>query len=204
MYKKIILGIVLGGWVTGLPAQGASPTIWEQITALQSYIVTTEKGYRLVEKGWQGIGDINFEEFNLHHLFFSYLSAVNPAIKNSPPVSAIIRMQANMIDRFADALARWMTSPWLQPTEGNTINQIYVAVIKECTENLTNLQKLLADSLYIMTDGERMRGIETIATIVKAQNKDVSRYIRGMDALIAWRQREQEETGALERWIVNF
>ena len=106
MYKKIILGIVLGGWVSGLQAQGTSQTIWEQIVALQGYITTSEKGYRLVEGGLHGIEDVSFEEFDLHSVFFAYLSAVNPAIKNCPSASAIIRLQANMIDRFADALTR--------------------------------------------------------------------------------------------------
>jgi len=112
MYKKIIIGFLLLGQAIGSQAQDVG-TLLDQLAALRGYIVTTEKGYRLVEDGLHRIGDIRAREFNLHSAYFTSLSAVNPAVKNSPQVSVIVQLETSMLNQFASAMTRWQSSYWL-------------------------------------------------------------------------------------------
>lgn len=112
MLKIIIVGFLLVGWTLHLQAQ-ESGALLEQLAALRGYIVTTEKGYRLVEEGLHTIGGIRQGEFKLHSTYFASLSVVNPAVKNSPLVLVIVQQEMNMLDQFSAALTRWQSSYWL-------------------------------------------------------------------------------------------
>src|SRR2546430_17187766 len=98
IWKKIITGTLIVGWITSGYAQDAQ-TMLEQIAALRTYLTAAEKGYQLVENGLHTIRDIKNEEFGLHSAFFSSLSTVNPAIRNMPDVLEVIRIQTVTLNR---------------------------------------------------------------------------------------------------------
>src|SRR5674476_818487 len=62
----------------------------QQIAALQTYISTAEKGYKIASDGIHTISNIKNGELNLHSLFFNSLKTVNPKIKNATIVAEII------------------------------------------------------------------------------------------------------------------
>ena len=64
-----------------------------QIAALELYIHKAQQGYRNLESGLAGIGNIHQAEYDLHQSYFGNLAAVNPKITAMPEVAEIVKLQ---------------------------------------------------------------------------------------------------------------
>jgi hypothetical protein len=64
-----------------------------QIAALQLYIHKAQQGYRILESGLAGIGNIHQAEYDLHQAYFGGLAAVNPKITAMPEIAEIVKLQ---------------------------------------------------------------------------------------------------------------
>jgi hypothetical protein len=84
-------GQLLGGFFD----QGASELkdYAAQIAALELYIHKAQQGYRILESGLAGIGNIHQAEYDLHQSYFGSLAAVNPKITAMPEVAEIVKLQ---------------------------------------------------------------------------------------------------------------
>jgi hypothetical protein len=203
IWKKIVTGMLVVGWVTSGYAQDAQ-TMLEQIAALRTYLTTAEKGYQLVENGLHTIRDLKKKEYGLHSTYFSSLSTVNPVIQNMPEAAEVIRTQRAVLDRYAGALVRWRGSPWLSPAEKGLLDQSNRNLITTGGEVAKRLQNLLTDSVYKMSDGERMHSIGVLAEEVKQQAGEVERSIQATDWLISQRQKEYGEGELFKKWLGIF
>src|SRR5450631_2488296 len=106
MKKLFILNLIIMISI-GASAQGLSnifnqkaadlKSMGKQIVLLQLYIGWIEKGYNIARSGLTLIGEIKQGEFNLHNVFFSSLSSVNPAIRRYSKVAAIIDYELSVI-----------------------------------------------------------------------------------------------------------
>lgn len=200
IWKKIVTGMLVVGWITSGYAQDAQ-TMLEQIAALRTYLITAEKGYQLVENGLHTIRDIKNEEFGLHSTYFSSLSAVNPVIRNMPEAAEVVRTQKAVLDRYAGALIQWQGSPWLSPAEKGVLDQSNKNLISIGGEVAKRLFNVLSDSVYKMSDGERMHSIGMLAEGVKQQAREVERFIQATDWLISQRQKGYGEGENFKKWL---
>lgn len=109
------------------PAQGRIKTMLEQVAALQGYIVTVEKGYRVAEEGVHLIRDITSGEFDLHKDYFSSLAAVDNAVLRCPALTearqyiAVLKDQARNEQTALDLLT---TDGAVSMTDGERIRLI--------------------------------------------------------------------------------
>ena len=130
----------------------------KQIVLLQLYIGWIEKGYKIARSGLILIGEIKQSELNLHRVFFSSLSSVNPAIRRYSKVAAIIEYELsairelNKIPAFKNLTTREMS--YLLNVKENLLQE-YVKIL----ENLTDV---ISDNGYQMSDDERIKQIDRI------------------------------------------
>ncbi|OIR01281.1 hypothetical protein GALL_165690 [mine drainage metagenome] len=129
----------------------------QQIAALQTYIVTAEKGYRIASDGIHAINNIKNGEFNLHSLFFSSLKTVNPRIKNAAFVAEIIAYQIAIVNKFKNINKQNLSSD-----EVAYIGTVYCSVITESLKDIDALITIVTDNGLQMTDDERIQRITAL------------------------------------------
>lgn len=124
----------------------------EQIAALQSFMATAEKGYKMISEGIHSISAIKNGELNLHTVFFGSLEAVNPAVKNMAMIANIISDQIAIVNAF-----KHISQQNLNPNELAYIESVKEEVISKSLEDLDAILAVLADQQLQLTDDERLK-----------------------------------------------
>jgi hypothetical protein len=131
----------------------------QQIAALQTYISTAEKGYKIASDGIHTISNIKNGELNLHSLFFNSLKTVNPKIKNATIVAEIIAYQIAIVNEFKNISKQNLNSDELA-----YIGKVYSNVIAESIKDINALIEVITDNVLQMTDDERIKRITALHT----------------------------------------
>jgi hypothetical protein len=199
MKRIIFLIIGLGLSKAGLCQSGEMlQTMLQQISALQGYIVTAEKGYKIAEDGWQDIKNIKNGEFNLHSVFFSSLQAVNPKVAQMSEVAEIIAIQISIAESVSKQLSVFRNSQWLQSSELDYINQVYSTILNAASEDVKDLAGVITNSELVMNDGERIKRIQAIDNNMRSQAGLVKGFSDHTGLLIMQRQHEDEMDGEIK------
>lgn len=126
----------------------------DQIAALQTYMATAEKGYKIVSDGIHTIANIKNGEFNLHTLFFSSLKTVNSNIKNAAIVAEIIAYGAAVIEKF-----KTVGKQNLNNDEIAYISNVYSHILTASLQDINALTDVITDGKLQLSDDERMQRI---------------------------------------------
>jgi hypothetical protein len=170
----------------------------EQISALQGYISTAEKGYKIAEEGLQTIGQIKNGEFNLHSVFFSSLAAVNPQIKQMAQAAEIIAIQISIAEQVSNALQANKSNKWLQPGEISYINGVYAKLLSAAVNDVNDLIMVITDGKLTMSDGERISRIQAIDNNARSQSLLVQDFSKQTSLLASQRQLESSDVESIE------
>jgi len=122
----------------------------QQVAALQSYAAVLKTGYRIATNGLGSIGGSAQSEFQLHNRYYAGLKTTSPSVKNSSQVRDILQWQADINTVFSQLRA----DPYYE--------KVKTAVLKDCSQQLTELQKLVSDNNLGMSDSERLKRIAGI------------------------------------------
>jgi len=200
--QKIILLLLLSclGGLSG-QAQMAQvlETMSQQIAALQGYIATAEKGYKIAEEGLHTIGDIKNGEFNLHSVFFQSLKTVSPSVKNAVEVAEVFILQVSTVRQFSAALQFCRQSGRLTSDEIGYIGKVYAALVSEGEKDMDALSTLLTDGQLEMDDGERLQCIQAIDTDMQEQYEFMKRFTGQAGLLVEQRIRGQTDNATLRQ-----
>lgn len=170
----------------------------QQLTALESYAQTAENAYRIAEHGIHIVRNTGDEELNLHNLFFSSLHTISPAIKNMPALKEIARIRTLFQSRLWESFSVYMKSPWLNESEWNYITEVFWKMSDACEEDFNRAECLASSNALKMTDGERIRLIQSIETSMKQRYDSLLKLIRNTSQLILNRQQRSATAGMIE------
>jgi hypothetical protein len=122
----------------------------QQIAALEAYGSVLKTGYNVAHKGLGTIGSFNNGEFQLHSTFYTNLKAVSPAVQHNAQAKEILAWQQDINTAFSHVRA------------DDYYNEVKAAVLKDCDQQLTELQKVLAGNSMEMSDADRLKRIGAI------------------------------------------
>jgi hypothetical protein len=159
-----------------------------QIAYLELYIGYLEKGYKIAQAGLTKIADIKKGEFNLHQVFFSSLSSVNPSIGNYAKVADIIALQLSIISNFKKAL---QNTSHFSSAEISYLQSVYSNLSSECSKCLTELINIITDGTMTMHDDERIKRIDNIYGDMKDKYAFTQSFTSQASVLAAEREDEQ-------------
>lgn len=134
----------------------------EQIAALKAYAGYATKGYQVIKEGSNLISDIKNGDFNLHGEHFQSLKRVNPELKRSDKVNAIISMQAEMAKGRSTTVSVVEKSDVLGHAEIRLITDTYSSLAREASMDLEELQLLIEDGRLELSDDQRMERIDKL------------------------------------------
>ena len=160
--KKIIVLLIIANLITGgLQAQGKQQKmLLLQIAALKVYIEYGQRGYAVVKKGLNFIGDVKKGEVNLHSDYFSSLQKVNPKIKNYVKVAEIVSMQIQVIKTYKKTLEGLRNNDLFHGDELDYIQRSFDRLLDNCNTTLNELLEVTTDATLEMKDDQRIERID--------------------------------------------
>jgi len=162
--KKIFFMFLLIGFFKGnIHAQAKQQRmLLQQIAALQVYIGYAQKGYSVVKKGLNTVGDFKRGEFNLHTDYLNSLKAVNPKVKKYAKVAEIIALQLKITKSYKSLYQQIRQDDLFYGDEIDYIKRVFERVLENCDDNLDELLNVVTDGKLEMKDNERITRIDII------------------------------------------
>ena len=108
MKRLLLAGALCGRGAWGCHAQGVATWV-EQLAALWTLEKTVQQGYTTVKDGLTHIGDIRYDEYQLHSQYYGSLSTVNPAISSDPKTEELVAVLSELVQKLRAELAYWQT-----------------------------------------------------------------------------------------------
>ena len=196
MNQNLRLVLLVGIWLLPvLPSRAQTFAEWfqqnstrlqyyaKQIVALQLYLGEVGKGFQISNAGLGDIGSSKQGEFDLHNGYYTSLVEVNPDIGGSAEVTEIATLQAAIIQRFTDALARYRRDGILSADRVAYMAQVYSAVLQAGQADVETLTAVLTDHEWQMTDDQRMGRIRQLDAAMKDRYAFTLAFTDGADML---------------------
>jgi hypothetical protein len=167
----------------------------QQIAALQVYSDYLKQGYQIAAKGLTSIsGSLNAEN-GLHATYYGRMKTVDPAVKNNDMVKDIAAWQEDILARLAgiDQITG------ITASEKNYLNNVRVAVLKDCNNQINTLQNVVTDGKLVMSDAERIALIGKIHAAMLDNYQFASGFMAQAQIFAARRQQEQNQAIAAKQ-----
>jgi hypothetical protein len=85
-------------------------TTWvEELAALRTLEQTVTQGYNIIKNELGNIGDIRYDEYQLHSAYYGSLATVNPALQTDPKTVALTELLSQLVQRLQTSLAYWQS-----------------------------------------------------------------------------------------------
>lgn len=163
MNKVILLLVMLGLSIQNLQAQAKwRKELLLQIAALQVYIDYAKKGYNVVKKGLNFIGDVKKGEVNLHSDYLASLKKINPKIKKYSRVGDIVVLQLKIIRISNNTFRHLKQDDLFHGDELDYIERSFDRLFENCNRTLDDLLMVTVDAKLEMKDDERMERIDNL------------------------------------------
>ncbi|WP_228520472.1 hypothetical protein [Flavobacterium sp. CSZ] len=133
-----------------------------QIAALQVYIDYAKKGYSVVSKGLNFIGDAKRGEVNLHGDYFTSLLKINPKVKNYYKTAEILSMQFKIMKICKRTYSDLKGSDLFHGNELDYIERSFERLLENCNDTLDQLLFITTDSKLQLQDDQRIERIDAL------------------------------------------
>lgn len=165
----------------------------QQIAANRIFIEYLQKGYSIANRGLTTIRKIKKGDFDLHYDFLSSLKAVNPTIRNSGKVVAIIGLQIKIIRDSKQALKRIREMDQFTDEEINYCSKVFDNLLEDCLKNIDELFMVINSGEVTMKDDERLKRIDKLYEDMQSKYGFCTAFSNEMGLLAIQRFSEQME-----------
>jgi hypothetical protein len=161
----------------------------QQIAALNAFESQVRQGYQMLKNEWGAIANFKDGELGLHQTYYTSLSNVNPAVKNSTDITTITAEQQSISSQLSNIAGL----NGLMPSEQTYIQAVAQNVISECAKDLTDLQTVLTPGQLVMSDDERIQRISKLTTAIKDKYVFTCNFCNQVKILAAQRSQGNNE-----------
>lgn len=163
MKKIISLSLIVLFMHQGIQAQAKQrKELLLQIAALQVYIDYARKGYSVVSKGLNFIGDAKRGEVNLHGDYFTSLLKINPKVRNYYKAAEILSMQFKIMKICKRTYSDLERSDLFHGNELDYIERSFERLLGSCSDTLDQLLVVTTDSKLELKDDQRIERIDAL------------------------------------------
>ncbi|MBF4485808.1 hypothetical protein IRZ78_13345 [Flavobacterium sp. CSZ] len=163
MKKMISISLIVLLFHQGIQAQAKQrKELLLQIAALQVYIDYAKKGYSVVSKGLNFIGDAKRGEVNLHGDYFTSLLKINPKVKNYYKTAEILSMQFKIMKICKRTYSDLKGSDLFHGNELDYIERSFERLLENCNDTLDQLLFITTDSKLQLQDDQRIERIDAL------------------------------------------
>ncbi|MGZ3848264.1 MAG: TerB family tellurite resistance protein [Flavisolibacter sp.] len=163
----------------------------EKLLQLRSMLSNLQRGYEILNKGYNTIKNISEGNFNLHQNFLNSLLEVSPSVRSYRSIQDIVSTQIQLVDEYKALFRTINGSEQFSSEEIHYVANVYKNLIKESLNNLNALSTVITDGVLRMSDAERLSALDTI-------------YKRSIDELVFFKHFSSQATVlALQRLRAN-
>lgn len=141
----------------------------QQIAALKMYSGYLQKGYKIVKGGLNTISDIKNGHLHLDRVFFDSLKLVSGSVKNDERIREIIQLQQQTAGLIRVALKMVRGSAYFESSDLQYVQKVCDGVGKQNKRIIDELEAVLRDGNYQMSDDERLKRIDAVYQATKEQ-----------------------------------
>lgn len=171
----------------------------QQIAALQLYLGQLKKGYEIVNRGLNLIGDIKEGKFKLDKTYVSSLDAVNPEIGHSAKVAYIMATH-RLIDKDIQQLYEIMgVDENLTPDERGYLSAVYAQLLDESDGLWKNLMQVATSNELQMQDEQRLARIDQVLDEMQNLYAFTRYFGNSTQLLLLQRYRAQNDVTTMQR-----
>lgn len=199
--KKMMMTMLLFGCIAS-PVQAQNKTVktmMEQIVALQVYIGYAQKGYSVVKKGLDVIGDFKRGEFNLHTDYFNSLANVNPEVQGYVSVGKTLLLQGRILERCDDTRDILQGNQYMRSDELDYLERVFARLLDDCETVLNELEAVTTDNQLTMKDSERLERIDALYERMLDAYKFCEQFTSEAKLLVQSRKKENIDTEMTRR-----
>lgn len=170
----------------------------EKLAQLKQILSDLEKGYRILNGGYNTIKNISQGNFSLHKVFLDGLMEVSPAVRRYYKVAEIVDYQVRLVKEYKAAQNSFMRSGLYTVQELDYIGKVYANLFNTSLRNLDELALVITADKLRMRDDERLASIDRIHTEA-GDMLQFLRYFNGNTTLLgAQRQNEQRDLETMQ------
>lgn len=170
----------------------------EKLAQLKQILSDLEKGYRILNGGYNTIKNLSEGNFSLHKVFLDGLMDVSPAVRKYYKVAEIVDYQVRLVKEYKAAQNSFLRSGLYTAEELDYIGKVYANLFKTSMRNLDELALVVTANKLRMSDDERLSSIDRI----HAEMDDMLQFLRhfnGTTTLLgAQRQSEQRDIETMQ------
>lgn len=171
---RICILVILALTLAGSQAQAQTYNEWfrqrrtqmrylvQQIVELQVYLGYVKKGYDIAQSGLSTVRAIRNGEWDLHKVFFSSLSQVNPKIRGYEKIARIIENQQYVLNACTQGWKAVKKTGQYNDKELDYCYKVFNNLLDQSVRNVDDLMTVITDSRLEMTDDERIDRIDKI------------------------------------------
>lgn len=165
----------------------------EKLAQLKQILSDLEKGYRILNGGYNTIKNLSEGNFSLHKVFLDGLMDVSPAVRKYYKVAEIVDYQVRLVREYKAAQNKFLRSGLYTAEELDYIGKVYANLFKTSLRNLDELTLVITANKLRMSDDERLSSIDRIHTEM-GDMLQFLRYFNGNTTLLGaqWQNEQQD------------
>jgi len=134
----------------------------EKLAQFKQILSDLEKGYEILEGGYNTIKNISQGIFSLHKAFLDGLFVISPAVAKYKKIVTVTENQLQLIKEYKRAYKRFQNDGNFNPDEIEYIGKVYGNLVDESARNLESLLNVITANKLRMSDDERLKEIDLI------------------------------------------
>lgn len=170
----------------------------EQIAALKVYLEYLKKGYQVVDKGLNTIGDIKDGTFNLDKDYFNSLKQVSPVVRNSPKVNEVLTYQQRIIVDMRTLVNDSRRDENLGD-EITYIESVRSSMLTECNNSIDELTLITTAGEAEMNDDERLLRLDKVHADMQDKYAFTQEFVQSTRLLSIQRSKEKHNIRKSEK-----
>ncbi|WP_316757581.1 hypothetical protein [Pedobacter aquatilis] len=186
------LAQTLSEWVAQKKTQ--ERYLLEQIAALQLYGSYVKKGYQLVSGGVNMVRDLSKGELDVHQLFFSSLSKVNPVVRSSAKVTEIIALELKTRQLLSASRRVELSSAARQNVE-----VVAEGLGNESLKGLEEMLSIVLTGHVELSDAKRLERLNTLYEGFKERHVLARQLAAEVSGMVRLKAAEESEVDKLRR-----
>ena len=171
----------------------------EKLAQFKQILSDMEKGYTVIQSGYNTISSISQGTFNLHQAFLNGLLAVNPQLRAYSRVAQIISYQELILSEYKSAYSSFKSGGRFTPAEISYMGTVYSNLFNQSVNNLSTLTMVMTDSQLRMSDDERLKQIDGIDKDMQDKLSFLRTFNSRAAAIEAQRARQQQDSKSLQQ-----
>lgn len=171
----------------------------EKLAQFKQILADLEKGYKVLNGGYNTIKNLSEGNFSLHKTFLDGLMQVSPAVRKYYKVAEIIDYQMRLIKEHKTAMQRFNASGLFQANELSYLERVYDNLFSSSLRNLDELTLVVTANKLRMSDDERLAAIDRIHLDMQDKLQFIRHFNGNTHMMAAQREKERNEIKTLQK-----